>query len=88
MKSKTKPSAPPACSFMTHRQVINEQAGGAEGTTWKLVVGQETQRALGKQGEAHISGTQTTSKSQTPRLLLWHSAKSRADEVVNCTSVL
>lgn len=31
---------------------------------------------------------QTTAKSQTPRLLLWHSAKSRADEVVNCTSVL
>lgn len=38
----------------TGRQVMNGQAGGAEGTTWKLVVGQETQRALGKQGEAHI----------------------------------
>lgn len=70
------------------RRILNEKVRGAEGTTWKLVVGQEIQTALGKQGAIHIQGAQTTSKSQTPWLLLWRSTKSRADEVVNYTSVL
>lgn len=36
------------------KRTMNEQVRGAESTNWKLVVGQETQTLLGKQGAAHI----------------------------------